>query len=658
MRSNRMNLANRVSAARNRAFVGRRAEQELFRQAVEAPDDPPFTVLHVHGPGGIGKSALLRVFGELAERAGAVVVRIDGREVAADRDRVRAAVTPAMEADVRSVLLVDTYEQLAALDGWLREEVMPLLPSDAVVVLAGRLRPATGWTDDPGRRGLVRMLALAPLSSMEAAELLDATAVSDRAAVLAFCSGYPLALVLAEQLAGSGAAVPRRLAEPDVVSTLLSRLVDAAPSADHRLALQISAWVRQTTEPLLRAVLDRDDVADLFGWLHDQPYVEAGERGLHPHDIVRDALVADLRWRDAETAAVIRERSRAHLLDRARRSEGAARNRAILDVLFILRHAPSTREFFDWDTFGAVPTGPAEAGDREGILDLLERHAGVEGAAAIAGWLDAQPDAVAVCREGDGLLGVVVWPALHDAPLAAVQADPVAAAAWQWAQEHGWRPGEDVTISRCFTDRVAGQGPSPAFTAAAACHVEQVLTRPALAFDFVVTTDPERLAPFYRVLGYERVADLDTTLGGRLFAVFAHDWRAAAAPLWGDLPPQRPVRDPDPPFGDPDPPFVNAVRSALRDLNRPQLARSALIELGVAADATALRTRLVAAAEALRGHPRDEKLFRALDRTYLRPAATQELAAEVLGVPFSSYRRHLTLAVARVAGALWAASRN
>jgi hypothetical protein len=47
-------------------------------------------------------------------------------------------------------------------------------------------------------------------------------------------------------------------------------------------------------------------------------------------------------------------------------------------------------------------------------------------------------------------------------------------------------------------------------------------------------------------------------------------------------------------------------------------------------------------------HPCDDKLFRAVDRTYLRPAATQERAAEALGLPFSTYRRHVTQGVDRI----------
>jgi hypothetical protein len=59
------------------------------------------------------------------------------------------------------------------------------------------------------------------------------------------------------------------------------------------------------------------------------------------------------------------------------------------------------------------------------------------------------------------------------------------------------------------------------------------------------------------------------------------------------------------------------------------------------------------AVDALGAHPRDDKLLRAVDRTYLRPAATQESAAAMLGLPFSTYRRLLTQGVARIVGWLW-----
>ena len=43
-----------------------------------------------------------------------------------------------------------------------------------------------------------------------------------------------------------------------------------------------------------------------------------------------------------------------------------------------------------------------------------------------------------------------------------------------------------------------------------------------------------------------------------------------------------------------------------------------------------------------------------LERTYLRGAPSQEAAAEVLGLPFSTYRRYLARATARLVDLLWA----
>ncbi len=66
-----------------------------------------------------------------------------------------------------------------------------------------------------------------------------------------------------------------------------------------------------------------------------------------------------------------------------------------------------------------------------------------------------------------------------------------------------------------------------------------------------------------------------------------------------------------------------------------------------------LKSIIKKAAETLQSHPRDKKLFRALDQTYLHPAATQEAAAELLDLPFSTYRRHLTNGVQHLAEILW-----
>ncbi|MFC7100883.1 hypothetical protein ACFQQB_10685 [Nonomuraea rubra] len=106
--------------------------------------------------------------------------------------------------------------------------------------------------------------------------------------------------------------------------------------------------------------------------------------------------------------------------------------------------------------------------------------------------------------------------------------------------------------------------------------------------------------------------------------------------------------------------FSEAVRQALRHLARPgALAGSPLTRTRLVAEhpggdpAEALRELLEGTIEALDGDPRSAKLHRALTATFMGGAPTQELAAERLGLPFTTYRRHLTAGVEHVCQHLW-----
>jgi hypothetical protein len=111
--------------------------------------------------------------------------------------------------------------------------------------------------------------------------------------------------------------------------------------------------------------------------------------------------------------------------------------------------------------------------------------------------------------------------------------------------------------------------------------------------------------------------------------------------------------------------FEDAVRDALHDYVRPAgfmgnpLLQSRLvmeqagIQASAAKRASTLRALLKEAAESLQASPREAKLYRALYHTYLQPAPTQEQAAEMLDLPFSTFRRHLKAGITRLTETLW-----
>lgn len=642
-----------MAAARRGAFVGRHRELELFRQAVELPAgvEPPFAVLHVHGPGGIGKSALLRMYGDLARAAGATVVRVDGRDTPDPRAIRDAALAP---VDGRPVLLVDAYELLGPLDGWVREELVPALPGDALTVLAGREPPTRGWLDDPAWRALSRVVGLGALDADEAADLLAAADLppGTRAEVLALARGHPLALTVAAELAagpGSGGVVG-----PALLETLVPRLVDAAPTPRHLDALRVCASARTTTEALLRELVpchgDGPDPAELFDWLRTRAWVENGDRGLVPHDLVRDVLVADLRLRDPDAAEALRLALRECAIRHARAAGDTRREQAMLDLVFEFRHSPRMATWYDWSTFGLVRARPVAPDELDSLREVVVGHVGERDADAVLAWVDEQPRGVVVIGDRGQVDGVLVSVTLHDASARVLAADPVAARAREWAVAQGLRPDHEVTAVRFLTHRVHGEHRSPMHDVVAVRTLRETITRPNLAFDIHITADPAFNGPLLLTLGMNRVPELDTVQGARDTATYALDVRTRPSNTFSDI-----VGGPAP---GPATVAPDVVRSALRDLHRPD--RLAASPLATAAGTTGddLRAALLAAIDTLRADPRDARLHRVLDRTFVRPAGTQEKAAEVLGLPFSTYRRHLAAATARVAELLAAVDRR
>jgi adenylate cyclase len=107
--------------------------------------------------------------------------------------------------------------------------------------------------------------------------------------------------------------------------------------------------------------------------------------------------------------------------------------------------------------------------------------------------------------------------------------------------------------------------------------------------------------------------------------------------------------------------FDSAIKVALRHYTRTDLlAGNALLHARVLSrdgpsgnTPQALRALLGETADSLFANERDRRLYRVLDLTYFNPAPKQEAAAERLGLPFSTYRRHLTAGVDRLTEWLW-----
>jgi hypothetical protein len=109
------------------------------------------------------------------------------------------------------------------------------------------------------------------------------------------------------------------------------------------------------------------------------------------------------------------------------------------------------------------------------------------------------------------------------------------------------------------------------------------------------------------------------------------------------------------------PEFVEAVRQALRDYTRPDLLAANLLMCSrlvvETTDSTpsplVLQKLIQDAANSLTANPKEEKFYHAVYRTYLKPAPSQEAAAELLDLPLGTYRYRLARGIERIADWLW-----
>jgi hypothetical protein len=690
-------LTDRLQTSRRQQFTGRNDELEQFEEALDAPEWP-FHVLYVHGPGGVGKTTLLHAFRRRCDEHDVPCHRVDARElspsVSALTDALegalaapptRAGLSELSERHDRLVLMIDTYEQLASLDHWVRETFVPRLPTSALLVLSGRQEHAAEWHADPGLRALVRFMPLRNLSRSESRRYLDEREVppSQQEDVLAFAHGHPLALALAADASDQDPDLKFEAAQsPDLVGSLVKRFMDEVPSTRHRMAAEACAMVRSATEPLLAALLQQENAHDMFEWLRSLSFVETSREGLIPHDLARKVIVSDLRWRDAERHQGLRTRARKYYTAQLQSSNTQAPERVLFDYLFLLRDQPIVRPFFQElqaqksDDAQYVQDQPHDD-DWPDLRAMVARHEGEEAAQLFDYWRERQPDVLRLFRDGEGQPVGFVWPlALHEIGESERERDPAVRVAWNHLRDEApLREKERATLFRFWMAEDTYQDVSPVQGLIFAHTVRHYLTTDRLGFSFLCCASPDQWALPLAYADFELLDDASFELDGTTFGLFGHDWRVTPPAAWLDLMAERNVTTSSMDAVPPAPTattlvldqsaFADAVKEALSDYPRPDalrdtpLLRSRFVvkEAGLEADTeeriAALRRLIREEAESLEAAPREAKFYRALRATYLDPAPTQEEAAARLDVPFSTYRRHLKQGIEHVTDALW-----
>jgi hypothetical protein len=624
-------------------FVGRAAELSMLERCLD--DDPPASVVLVHGPGGIGKSTLLRELGRRAESHRRETFFVEGRELPPMPDALEAVLATARASD-RPLVMIDSYERMAALDGYLRRGLLPSLPEQAVVVIAGRATPDPAWFAG-GWEGIATELELGELAPDEALVLLANHGVADERAeaIVSWAEGSPLALALAADTAAADRDWhPERVADqPEIVRSLIRRVAEAELDGVRLSALGVAAIARVTTVELLRAVLPDSNAEAAYTRLDALTFTEPLGDGITLHELVRKALYLDLRRRDQDRERELRKRIVDYLYERAARGDLLL----AIDMAHLIEN-PAIRWGFGWEGSDDYRIDDVRLGDSELVSGELQRRHFEQWWPYTRRFFEQAPERVAIARDRDeNLSGYTVCMTVATAPRFAYD-DPLLGP-WLAHADADASLGESVL----WHDSVDLTG-DPRGRVQAMLGVAGILrsgaSNPRFAYLPINPRNPGAIR-FARALGAQRFPGLDLKLAGRTIECHRIDYgpggllaaqRSVVYSELGLVPPA--VQEPA--IG------LEAVREALRNFRVPrELARSPLATgQGTEERVQSVRTLFHDAAERAFGDSENEKLLkRVLVRGYLEPAPSHEQAALDLSLSRAAYFRRLRTAAERIA---------
>ncbi len=240
----------------------------------------------------------------------------------------------------RIVLMLDTYEQMTALDGWTRD-VAQRLNENVLLVIAGRAmvnwgRQWSSWLMH------AEVQELKPMPKRVMHELIRKYYATMRGgepnpkqvnAIIEFSGGLPMVVNTAVQLWVKYGVEDFGAVKGEVVREVVNRLREGVPTELYPL-LETAAALRYFNKDILRAVSEMGDISTGYEELLRFPFVRRRAEGYALHDRVRDMIEENVRTDDPAKYRAVHERAAAYFEARMENATSEEADRLGLERLY------------------------------------------------------------------------------------------------------------------------------------------------------------------------------------------------------------------------------------------------------------------------------------------------------------------------------------
>jgi len=669
---------------RKKNFVGRQPELQFFSALLQQAS-PAYHLIYIYGPGGQGKTTLLKQFADVCLENSTPFIHLDCRYIEAHPDSFKQVFqlsSPFGETEIIDaidahrgpvVVMIDTYEKLKPLDDWLRMDFLPELPGNVITVITARSGLPTNWKTDPGWQSITKSFSLKELTAEESIQLLARRSIPTEhmQRIVEYTHGNPLALsIVADMFDQRSNSHFDPLDSPDIMKTLLEQFVQEVPSPAHKAALELCSLVNVTTEQLIEEVLGAQLAHELFNWLTTLTFIEKGPAGIYPHDIARDAIASEVHWRNPDWYRHLHIKTQQYYIARLLKKSGESQRALLFGLIFLHRMNPAVKPFFEFQETGSSWMDALKEEDKTHLIDMVEKFEGSDSADIFEKWLGHEAAAVWVFRDAEKTPAGFVLK-INVEKLKKKTHDEAINEIIRYKDKLNIEDGQLMTAFRTWMGRVHYQNVSGVQSAIFLAIVQYYFTQ-GLAVSMLSCSHPGFWSQVLNYADLHHIAELDYEINDVTHGWYLHDWRERSPLAWLELMGKREINEEEPTISQTsdnnslsEQQFADAVYEALKMMDNPKkLIGNPLLkcrfvrkdnesensEIHLALHLADKIKKVVASFET---SSKDESLYRILYRTFINPVGSQEQTADFLYMSFSTYRRNLKKAISKVSDLLW-----